>query len=220
MTEWKRKLAETGVPPESVGWAAFERTHSRQSEGSDEREWINSRAHTVAENYTKLSQERDSQRETDPSSSVCDNDSLFIQAAGGFDKKGRVFGYGAAASRLKPTKRSSSGIEDVSADEMKKMKALTAQMTQEQERMLEEQEKMRQMMIQEREMMEERMAKEREMMEERMRRMQEEMMRRMQEEMMRQMQIQLKSLMNKGSGSAPGDDDHAGDDDDDHNAPI
>ncbi|KAK4268737.1 hypothetical protein QN277_025349 [Acacia crassicarpa] len=120
--------------------------------------------------------------------------------------KGRVFGYGAFANRLKLTKRSSSGIENVSPDEMKKMKALTAQMTQEQERMLEEQEKMRQMMIQEREMMEERMAKEREMMQERMRRMQEEMM--------RQMQIQLKSLMNKGSGSAPGDDDHA------HNAPV
>ena len=32
------------------------------------------------------------------SSSQFDDENLFIQAAGGFDKKGRVFGLGASAS--------------------------------------------------------------------------------------------------------------------------
>ena len=42
-------------------------------------------------------------------SSYSDNESLFIQAAGGFDKRGRVFGMGGSASELKSSaKRSSS----------------------------------------------------------------------------------------------------------------
>ena len=35
------------IPPEDVEWAAFERTHTQQSEGS-ERRWINTRSEQVA----------------------------------------------------------------------------------------------------------------------------------------------------------------------------
>ena len=49
------------------------------------------------------------------SSSQSDNEDLFIQAVGGFDKKGRVFGLGASASRVRASKRSSSDVGGVSA---------------------------------------------------------------------------------------------------------
>ncbi|KAI9128897.1 hypothetical protein K1719_000380 [Acacia pycnantha] len=61
ISEHRRKIVESGEVPEgSIEWATFERTHSRQSEGS-ERQWINQKALQVAETFQKLSQERGSQ---------------------------------------------------------------------------------------------------------------------------------------------------------------
>ncbi|KAK4255397.1 hypothetical protein QN277_008401 [Acacia crassicarpa] len=99
-----------------------------------------------------------------PTSSQSNNESLFFQAARGFDKKGRVFELGASASRLKQIKRSSSSIEGASADEIKKMKALVEELTQTRQQMTEEQETMKQQMLQEQEMRLQQMSREQEMM--------------------------------------------------------
>ncbi|KAI9117085.1 hypothetical protein K1719_012084 [Acacia pycnantha] len=54
ISEHRRKIVESGEVPEGlIEWATFERTHSRQSEGS-ERQWINEKALQVAETFQKL----------------------------------------------------------------------------------------------------------------------------------------------------------------------
>ncbi|KAK4279126.1 hypothetical protein QN277_016879 [Acacia crassicarpa] len=139
-SEHKRKIADKGeVPADTIHWAAFEQTHPKEIEG--EKCWINAKSQQCAETYQQLTQERDSQIENDPTSSYADNESLFIQAAGGFDKKGRVFGMGASAGELKSSmKRSSGSIGSVAPDD-KRVKTLEAKVK-EQEAQMKEQGKM------------------------------------------------------------------------------
>ncbi|XP_061337940.1 uncharacterized protein LOC133284847 [Gastrolobium bilobum] len=119
-------LADGVTDLSTVDWAVFKHTHTSKD---DRDRWCNDKAKAKADDFTRLREERDSQVTpgVDASSVASDND-LILQAAGGVNSKGRVYGLSTRGGVYKQSRLSNRLPFGVSQQENDRMRTLILQL--------------------------------------------------------------------------------------------
>ncbi|XP_061366130.1 uncharacterized protein LOC133309386 [Gastrolobium bilobum] len=124
--EHARRLEDGVTDPSTLGWAVFKHTHTSKD---DRDKWCNDKAKATADGFTRLREERDSQviPGEDASSVASDND-LIVQASGGVNLKGRLYGLGTLGGAYKKSRLSNRLPLGVSQQEHDRMRTLIMQL--------------------------------------------------------------------------------------------
>ncbi|XP_061345137.1 uncharacterized protein LOC133290993 [Gastrolobium bilobum] len=142
-TEIKKRLRmDPTINPESLSWEVFKKMHLVKSDGL----WVNEKAKGYAEDFLKRRTDRDNALEAGAEASTCQSDEvLLLQAVGGMNKKGRIYGLGAEAWNYKSTKISAS-LSGVSTDEYDHMRDLVTSLSSQNEQLKQKYENTQQQM--------------------------------------------------------------------------